>query len=131
LGAILIAGITWGVLGRVPQNVSGTGILVKSGGVLDIIPVAPGQITDVAVNVGDQVTAGQVVARVAQPEVAARLEEAKANLATLRERHRQLLEFGDKNMVLQRENLARQRATTERSIASAEKMVRWMDQKIG
>jgi len=130
LGATLFAGVTWSVLGRIPQNVSGTGILVKSGGVLDIIPVAPGQIIDVAVNVGDQVTAGQVVARVAQPEVAARLEEAKADLATLRERHRQLSEFGDKNLALQRENLARQRAATERSIASAETMTRWTGERI-
>lgn len=130
LGVILAAGITWGVLGSIPENVSGTGILVKSGGVLDIIPVAPGQIIDVAVNVGDQVSAGQVVARVAQPEVAARLEEAKANLVTLRERHRQLAEFGDRNLALQRDTLARQRAATERSIASAETMVRWMDEKV-
>jgi len=130
LGLILVAAITWGALGSIPQNVTGTGILVKSGGVLDIISVAGGQITDVAVNVGDQVTAGQVVARVAQPEVAARLEEAKAALRTLRDRHQPLAEFGDKNMALQHDNLARQRAAIEKSIASAESMVEWTTKKI-
>jgi HlyD family secretion protein len=61
MGAVLAAGLVWGVLGSIPQNVRGTGILVKTGGVLEVIPVAGGLITDVSVNVGETVTEGQTI----------------------------------------------------------------------
>jgi HlyD family secretion protein len=130
LAVLLIAGITWSIVGRVPQAVQGTGILIKSGGVLEVLPVAGGQITDVAVTVGEQVTEGQVVARLAQPEVSARLQEAKAALADLRARHKVLVEFGDKNMALQADDLARQRSAAEQSMASARKVAAWTARKI-
>jgi HlyD family secretion protein len=130
LGTVLLAAFGWGVLGSVPQNVSGTGILVKSGGVLDVLPVAGGLVTDLAVNVGDSVSEGQVVARVAQPEVSARLREARAVLVDLRERHQKLSEFGDKNLALQADNLARERAAVEQSMASARSVLGWTRKKI-
>jgi HlyD family secretion protein len=130
VGAVLVAAISWGFLGSIPQNVSGTGILVKSGGVLEIIAAASGQISDVAVHVGDQVTEGQVVARMAQPELSASLQRAKATLADLQSKHQQLVAFGEKNMVLQADNLAQQRAAVEQGIASGENVVRWTASKI-
>ncbi len=129
LATVLAVALVWGVLGRIPQNVSGTGILVKSGGVLDVLPVASGLITDVAVSVGDSVVEGQVVARIAQPEVSARRRQAKAVLAELRDRHAQLVQFGDKNLTLQAENLARARAAVEQSIVGARAVVRWSARK--
>jgi HlyD family secretion protein len=131
IGTVLAAAVVWGVLGRIPQNVSGTGILVKSGGVLEVIPVSSGQVTDVAVSVGEMVKEGQVVARMAQPEVAARLQTAKATLADLRTRHEQLVAFGTKELALQSEQLAKQRAAVKQTIASAQKLSRWTSEKIG
>jgi HlyD family secretion protein len=130
IGVVLLAGLGWGIAGSIPQNVQGTGILIKSGGVLEVVPVVGGLITDVSVNVGDTVTEGQVVARMVQPEVSARLQQAKASLADLRERHKQLEAFGDRNMALQADNLSRQRAAVEQSISSAQAMVRWTSGKI-
>jgi HlyD family secretion protein len=130
VGALLLAVIVWSVVGSIPQNVTGTGILVKSGGILEVIPVAAGQITDVAVAVGDLVSEGQVVARMTQPEVAARLDEAKATLAELRARHQQTVKFGDSNLALGGEDLARQRAAAEQSLTSARSVVDWMARKI-
>jgi HlyD family secretion protein len=129
LGTALVAALVWAVVGRIPQNVNGTGILIKSGGVLDVLPVASGLITDVAVSVGDSVLEGEVVARIAQPEVSARLRQAKALLAELRERHEQLVQFGDKNLMLQAENLARARAAVEQSIAGGRDVTRWSARK--
>jgi HlyD family secretion protein len=130
LGTVLLVAIVWSIVGSIPRNLSATGILLKSGGVLEVIPVAGGLISDVSVNVGDSVTEGQVVARMSQPEVSARLQQTKAALLDLRERHRQLLEFGDKNAKLESENLARQRAAVGQSLASAESLLRWTSKKI-
>jgi HlyD family secretion protein len=130
VGVVLTATLVWGLLGRIPQQVTGTGILVKSGGVLEVISLAGGMITDVSVNEGDSVSEGQVVARAAQPEVSARLQQARATLAYLRDRHQQLSAFRDKSMTLQRQNLAQQRSAVEQSIGSARRVLRWTDERI-
>ena len=82
IGAVLITAIGWGVMGKLPENVGGMGILVKSGGVFEVVPATSGRVIDLAVAVGDSVTDGQVVARIAQPELSDRLQAAKATFAT-------------------------------------------------
>ena len=81
VGALLVTAIGWGIAGSLSEKVSGSGILLKSGGVFEVASPAEGRVTDVSVSVGDSVTEGQVVAWIAQPELAARLQEAKARLA--------------------------------------------------
>jgi HlyD family secretion protein len=130
VAAVLVCALGWGLVGSIPQNVSGTGILVKSGGVLEVIPVASGQITDVAVAVGEMVSEGQVVARMAQPELTDRLQQAKAALGNLRQQHQQLVAFGGKDLALETDHLAQQRAAIEQSIASAETLQHWTAEKI-
>ena len=40
------------ITGSLPQNVRGTGILVTSGGVYEVMPLAAGRISEVRVRVG-------------------------------------------------------------------------------
>jgi HlyD family secretion protein len=129
VGLLLVTGIAWGVVGSLPQNVPGTGILIKSGGVFEVTPLASGRVTDVAVAVGDTVTEGQVVLRIAQPDLTERLQEAKEVLVGLREQYQQILDHGSRNIDLQTAYLAQQRATFEQSIASAERSVAWYSEK--
>jgi len=129
-GALLVTALGWGVLGSVPEKVSGTGILVKSGGVFEVIPSSGGRVSDVAVGVGDEVSEGQVVARVAQPELADRLQQAKVELENLRAEHEQAAAFGSRDVTLQTAYLAQQRASTEQSIGAAEQSLRWLAEKI-
>ncbi len=128
---ILLTGVVWGLFGSIPYNVSGTGILVKSGGVFEVIAMSSGRITDVAVSVGDMVTEGQVVARMAQPELIEKLREAKAVLANLKSEHAQITAYGSEDVALQTKLLAQQHATIDQSIASAEQTAKWNQEKIG
>ena len=74
-GVLLLTTVLWAVFGSVPENVNGTGMLVRSGGVAEVIALSGGRIADVAVSAGDVVTEGQVVARMSQPELDERLRE--------------------------------------------------------
>src|SRR5690242_19041195 len=65
--ALIITAVGWSLRGTIPQNVAGTGILVTTGGVLEVVPAAGARITEVTVHVGDLVARGQLVARMAQP----------------------------------------------------------------
>lgn len=131
LGLILFTAVVWGFTGSVPQSVGGTGILVRSGGVFEIIALSGGRVADIAVEVGDEVTEGQVVARLAQPELSDSLREAKAVLAALEKEHAEIVAFGSRDVALQTRLLAQQRATLEQSIAANEQSARWYAEKIG
>jgi HlyD family secretion protein len=127
---MLLTAAAWGIVGSIPQNVSGVGILIKSGGVFDVAPVAGGRVLDVAVSVGDLVTEGQVVARIEQTELRGHLQELKATLASLREQHTQTLTHGSRDLALQITYLGSQRTALQESIASSERSLTWYAEKI-
>ena len=130
IGAVLVTAIVWGMVGRLPENVGGMGILVKSGGVFEVVPATSGRVIDLAVAVGDSVTEGQVVARIAQPELSDRFQAAAAALRDLRAQHAQIAEFGTRDIGLQRDFLAQQRSNLGQTIASAEQTRSWLAEKI-
>lgn len=118
LGVIVLA--SWGFLGRVTTLVAGDGILLAEGGVLaDAVSDTSGRIEALLVAVGDQVIEGQPVARLAQPELAAK---AAAASATLRERQQQydaLAAAAAEELKLGTATLASRRAALEAVVASA------------
>ncbi len=130
LSILLLTAIVWGCMGRIPETVHGQGILVKSGGVFQVVPSASGRVTDIAVSVGDMVSAGQIVARVAQPELTDQLNQALATLADLRAERESSLAFARRDIALQTAALEQQRAAAEQTVASAEESRRWLEQKI-
>jgi HlyD family secretion protein len=119
LSILLLAAIIWGCVGRIPETVHGQGMLVKSGGVLQVVPSAGGRVTDISVSVGDLVSAGQIVARVAQPELADLRAERESEIA-----------FGRRDLALQTAALEQQRVAAEQNVAAAEESRRWLEQKI-
>jgi HlyD family secretion protein len=121
LGVVLATAVLWGFLGSVSQDVPCSGMLVKSGGVLEVSAPSTGRITDLAVRVGDTVTEGQVVARMAHPDLAEKLFEAKAVLTELKIQHESIVVHGSKDVALQTQMLAQQRATVTRTIAAAQR----------
>ena len=130
LSILLLMTIVWGCVGRIPETVHGQGILVKSGGVLQVVPSAGGRVSDIAVSVGDLVSAGQIVARVAQPELTDQLNQALAKLADLRAERESATAFGRRDLALQKAALEQQQTAAEQSVAAAEESRRWLAQKI-
>src|SRR6185503_6580494 len=129
-GVVLATALAWGVAGRIPENVGGTGMLVKSGGIFQVTPSAGGRVVDVAVDVGDDVAEGQVVARVAQPELDDRIRSAKAELENLHAEHAKLVQFTARDAVLQQAYIDQQRTSIEQSKAAAEQSLGWLQERI-
>lgn len=76
LGLAFLLG--WGIWGRIPTNVSASGILIpQDGRVVAAMSPAAGIIDHLSVSVGDHVTKGQVVARIRQDEGRQRLGHAE------------------------------------------------------
>jgi HlyD family secretion protein len=130
IGSLLAMAVVWGIFGSLSEKVAGGGILLKSGGVFEVVSPAEGRITDVSIGVGDSVSEGQVVAWIAQPELSARLQEGKARLAALRVEHERTLSFSGNDERLQGQSVAEQRSNLRQSIAADEQTLRWLTERV-
>ncbi len=66
LSLVILSALVWGILGRLPVQVAGSGILISKGGIHDLVSPASGQVVDLYGQAGDRIEAGQVVATIAQ-----------------------------------------------------------------
>ncbi|CAK0746180.1 NHLP bacteriocin system secretion protein [uncultured Gammaproteobacteria bacterium] len=98
LVVVVIGGVVWGVLGTVPIKVSGKGILISPGGVLDVVSSIQGRVIDFVVQPGGRITQGQVVAHVDQPDIRNELESTRAELADTVNQYTKIKEFHARDM---------------------------------
>ena len=69
LGAILLTIVIWGFFGNISTQITGTGLITTSGGLISISHIASGQVTDISVLSGDEIRQGDVLARLEQSEL--------------------------------------------------------------
>lgn len=74
---LLILTVVWGVIGSIPTIVLGQGLFVRSGGVMQVESNINGELTNLTVDVGDEIYEGQVFARIAQKELLEQLSLAQ------------------------------------------------------
>ncbi len=86
-GLLLAVAAFWGLYGTVETEVAGQGVLIGAGGLLDIPAPSAGVVTMINVNVGDFVEKGQLVGRVAQPKLMAKLNWTESELRRLQLSH--------------------------------------------
>ena len=117
-GIFLILGVAvvWGYTGTLDTKVSGSGVIVRAGTVLNVVASGAGQVASINVNLGDRVTADQVVAKVSDPEMLEKIRLARSALEEARaERERNLL-LRQQGAQLQVDALARDQANAQREI---------------
>ncbi len=93
-GMFLILGVAviWGYEGTIDTKVSGSGVIVRAGTVLNVVAAGSGLVTSINVNLGDRVKADQVVAKVSDPEMLEKIRLARSALEEAKaERERNLL----------------------------------------
>jgi HlyD family secretion protein len=130
MGALLLTALVWGVLGSVPERIAGQGILIRSGGVLEVEASGDGRVTDVAVRVGDVVSEGQVVARIQRQDLVLRIQQKRAEVGELRRRHAQQLQFGDRDVQLQAAYRTQRREQLQAAIDAATSTLGALNQRI-
>lgn len=65
LALVVAAGLTWSVFGRLPTRVMGRGVLIRTGGIVDLQSPALGRLITINVQAGDLVKKGDVIGVVA------------------------------------------------------------------
>jgi HlyD family secretion protein len=111
--ALTIVAIAWGFAGRIPSVVSGQGVIVRRGGVLNVVSAGSGVVAQLNVKVGDHISEGQIVAAVAQPAMLEKRKNAEQALAQARRER-------DRAHALRLEQAKMESASIQRQRANAE-----------
>ena len=87
-GMFLILGVAviWGYEGTIDTKVSGSGVIVRTGTVLNVVTSGTGLVTSINVNLGDRVKADQVVAKVSDMEMLEKIRLARSALEEAKRR---------------------------------------------
>jgi HlyD family secretion protein len=121
LGVILLTSLGWGVWGTIPTEATGEGILLRQGGVSDVVTNASGQVDELLVKSGDLIATGQPVARIRQDAIGRQIRDNKAKLAALRAELAGEVRSAEEQKRLRARDTAQQRANLQRSIETVEK----------
>jgi HlyD family secretion protein len=130
LAAIVVMAVIWSIVGSIPTQVSGQGILLHAGGVSQIVSTSAGRLTGVAVKAGDLVEAGESLGMVAQPELVVELENARAELTAALVQRDTLAHFQEIDAQQQMTLFESQRAEATRTIAEATEQARWYAERV-
>jgi HlyD family secretion protein len=121
LGMILLA-IIWSWFGSIPSKVNGKCILINPGGLADVGATSAGRITAVLVHIGDQVKAGQEVARVGQPEMLDRIAKSEQRLAEMKAQSRVVHSLSSEGATLGAQAMVQQRQILEARLRAQEQL---------
>ncbi len=113
---LLGASVIWGCNGSIATTAAGQGVIVRNGGVLNVVSRGGGVVLKLNVAVGDKIKANQVVAVVAQPVLAEKIRTMKQALEEALQERDRALQVRTDSAKLQVEALQRQRGNAEREI---------------
>jgi HlyD family secretion protein len=113
---LLLTTIFWGFKGSITTTASGQGVVVRTGGVLNVVSRGGGLIVDLKVKSGQRIKADQVIATIAQPVLAQRIKFMREALAEALRDREHALQLHLNSSRLQLEALQRQRTNAELQI---------------
>lgn len=130
LGALILASLVWGVLGSIPTEARGEGILIRQGGVSNLVAIGEGQVEEILVQVGEVIHKGQPVATVRQDALDRQIQETEAKLEHLRQKYRELERYAEEQRRLRQRNLEQERANLERALATVERQMEILGERL-
>lgn len=130
LATLLAVALGWGIFGSVPTEAGGAGILIRRGGVSDLVSAGSGQVSEVLVAVGDSIAKGQVVARIHQEALLRQIRDTRAKLVDQRATYQEMLRSAEEQKRLQARDLDQQKANLSRSTAALVKDVALLEERV-
>lgn len=130
IGVLLGVALLWGLYGTITTTVAGKGILIRSGGVRSVESPAPGQLIRIYVDVDDTVTKGQLLARIAQPNLLSALNADKAHLQELNREYDQIVHFSTENLKAKLESYSIHQADCQSAIKTDQEQMGWLNERL-
>src|SRR5262245_55185670 len=112
LGCVILlalgTAITWSIVGSIPTRTPAEGILISGGGrVVDAVSAAPGRLASMEIAVGERITQGQVIARIAQTDIEQRHRGALEVYSEREREHKNLKNRVEQELASKARNFAK------------------------
>jgi HlyD family secretion protein len=132
LGILFLLGAAglWGFTGSLATKVTAEGLIIRRGGVINVVASGSGLVVSLSVRTGDTVRANQVIAQIAQPVLMERIKVTEGALADAKRERERTLRVHTDSAVLQLDALARQSANAEREIGTLGQQIGLVDEQI-
>jgi HlyD family secretion protein len=130
VGVLLVTVTVWGIFGSIPEKVTAQGILLRRGGVTDVPAPASGQVAEIAVVEGQEVAQGDLLVRIAQPELVTRLRDAQAQVGEYERQQRDITSIADRDFKLRTESIRLQRGKLEDTVRFLEERARALEEQM-
>lgn len=130
LGSLLLAALGWGIWGSIPSAATGEGILLRQGGVSDLVSNANGQVAEVLAGVGDLIEKGQPVATIRQDALSRQIQDRRGKLTALTSEYATLERSAAEQKRLRSRDLTQQRADLARTVETLEKDVALLRERV-
>lgn len=122
LGSLVIAGLGWSIVGRIPITVTGRGVLVYPSKVVTVQSPSSGRILSLNVQVGDSVKKGQILATIDQSELQNQLQLAREKLAQLKLQDQAANSVQTQRNSVEQIAIAQQRQTLQQSLQTVQSL---------
>jgi HlyD family secretion protein len=129
IGSLTVTALLWSIFGQLPIRVNGQGILIRSGGIFEIVSLGSGQITEINVDVDGLVATGDIIARISQPIQHTRLKQARAEVGEMKQELQHLRNSVEKSLHMQQIHSDNERINLMKSIDFEQERLHWLREK--
>ena len=132
LAVLVLLGLTivWAFQGSIATTAPGQGVIVQTGGVLNVVSSGSGVVTVLNIKVGDRIRKDQVIAQVAQPALMERIRATREASAEAGRQRTVAGQIRSGSAKLQVEAMNRQRQNAEREIKVLEEQAKLVNEQI-
>ena len=122
---LLAASVVWSIAGTLPASVEGQGIIIREGGTFNIVSFGNGVITEMAdLKIGEAVRRGQLLGRLAQPEMQQQIDAQRIVLQQLLDEEKDTTGRMTSLRPVQENSVRLQQAVLQRSIVAKQDQLR-------
>ena len=122
--------VAWAFKGSIATTAPGQGVIVRTGGVLNVVSSGSGVVAVLNIKVGDRIRKDQVIAQVAQPALLQRIRATGEALAEAERQRTVAGQIRSGSAKLQVETLNRQRQNAEREIKVLQEQAKLVNEQI-
>lgn len=116
IGALIVVALIWSIFGKIPINLSGTGVLIQPRRVVQLQSLTQGQVLELYIKSNSSVKKGQLIATIDQSALRKQLQQQQEKLVQLQGQNRQTTQLQRERMALEKQNLIEQRMNLEKSL---------------
>jgi HlyD family secretion protein len=113
---LLAVTMVWALKGSISITAPGEGVIVRTGGVLNVVSSGSGVVATLNIKVGDRIRTNQVIAQVAQPALMERIRSTSEALDEARRQQTMFSQIHGRSAKLQVDAVDRQRQNAQREI---------------